>query len=74
MIRRDCLTALALMLSLSMSACALDDRYAAHQNPGPPDRVADEQIAHRVILIGDAGEPEADDPVLAELSRAAAGR
>ncbi len=70
--RRHLLSALALIVSFSMSACALDTRYAADQNPGSPDRVAGEQIAHRVILIGDAGEPEADDPVLAELSRVAA--
>lgn len=72
MIRCDLLTALALMLSLSASACALDDRYAVQHNPAAPDRVADEEIAQRVVLIGDAGEPEADDPVLAELSRVAA--
>ncbi len=72
MTRRKVLTTLALTLALSANACALDTRYPAHQNPAPPSPPEEAQITHRVILIGDAGEAEAGDPVLAELRRVAA--
>jgi len=60
-----------MILALATTACALDTRYVKNENQGSPDPVPEGKIAHRVILIGDAGEAEPQDPVLEEMRRVA---
>jgi hypothetical protein len=62
---------MTLTLALATAACALDSRYPGDEAAAMPGPAAANEIAQRVILIGDAGEAEPDDPVLAEMKRVA---
>ena len=71
MTRLALMPSFTLVLSLLAGACALETRYPEQPSPTAPGPVAEDEIAHRLILIGDAGDAEPDDFVLAELWRVA---
>ena len=61
----------AVVVALATGGCALDSRYVTDEYAQVPEPVAEGEIAHRVILVGDAGDAEPGDPVLAEMKRVA---